>query len=308
MKKFDPRHSSIFPFSLISLVLIVWPHDALAWGPLAHLHFSTGALEDLSLFSPALRVLLSRHTPDFLYGSLAADIVVGKNLSKYSVHCHNWNVGFSVFDQARTDAQRAFCLGFLAHLSVDTVAHNYYVPYKTVQSFGVRATGHAYWEMRYDQRLPKDLWRMARHVSQACFREHDDHLKLCLSDSHVLPFAISKQMFGGLLLAARLKKWQKLSEVVAGEKELPLHEEEIQECRKLAVGHIVQMLRDGRDARCTDIDPTGGRNLHFADQFKEKLKGIPTLSVKRISRLTHQARASFRMGIYGKLDLPSFSI
>src|SRR4030088_3131944 len=74
------------------LVFLLWPSDALAWGPLAHLNFSSGALESLPAFSSATRIILSNFSSEFLYGSLAADIIVGKNLSPYAVHCHNWNV------------------------------------------------------------------------------------------------------------------------------------------------------------------------------------------------------------------------
>src|SRR6185503_4489544 len=109
----------------LALVVVLWPSHAWAWGPLAHLDFSSGALTQLDVLSPAVRLLLSNFSSEFLYGSLAADIIVGKNLAKYSVHCHNWNVGFRVLDRARGDAQKAFSFGFLAHLAVDTVAHNY---------------------------------------------------------------------------------------------------------------------------------------------------------------------------------------
>src|SRR5260370_25093547 len=211
----------------LGLVFLLWPTDALAWGPLAHLNFSSGALESLPAFSAATRIILSNFSSEFLYGSLAADIIAGKNLSPYAVHCHNWNVGFQVLDRAKGDPQKAFSLGFLAHLAADTVAHNYYVPYKTVQSFCTPVPGHAYWELRYDQKLSPHLWKVARHVSQAAYREHDDHLEDVLAKSSVIPFSVSKKMFGSLLLAARLKRWQRMSEVVAREREMTLTDEEV---------------------------------------------------------------------------------
>ena len=90
-----------------------------------------------------MRGLLQEFGHDFLYGSLAADIVVGKNMARYLYHCHNWRVGFNVFKQAKPGAEQ-FSLGFLAHLAADTVAHNYFVPYKTVASFHKTNTRHAY--------------------------------------------------------------------------------------------------------------------------------------------------------------------
>jgi hypothetical protein len=289
---------------LAGVGFFLWPSDAHAWGPLAHLHFSQGALADLSSCSPALRFILTRFASEFLYGSLAADIIVGKNLARYEVHCHNWNVGFGVLDKAKGDAQKAFSLGFLSHLAVDTIAHNYYVPYKTVQGFRARASGHAYWELRYDQKLPSDLWQMARHVSQSQYREHDEHLEECLSQSYVIPFSLSKSLFGGLLLAARLKKWQRMTEVIAGERDLFLGDEEVGECRKLAVGNISHMLREADQAKCVQADPTGERNLHMANLYRRQLKERTDLSERDQNTVVVGSRHAFRNSIYGRLRMP----
>jgi hypothetical protein len=288
----------------VGLVVFLWPSDAWAWGPLAHLNFSAGALEFLPQLSPATRFLLQHFQSEFLYGSLAADIIVGKNLARYAVHCHNWKVGFSVLDRAQGDAQKAFSLGFLAHLAADTVAHNYYVPYKTVHGFRRRAAGHAYWELRYDQKLSPELWKVARHVTRSEFRAHDEHLEEVLAQSYVIPFSISKQLFGSLLLAARLKKWQRMSELLASQRDLSLHDEEVGECQKLAVGQIVGMLKDGDVAACTQADPTGERNLHFAGDLRRRLRARDDLSEKAAEDVVRRARPAFKHAIYGKLELP----
>lgn len=288
----------------VALVSLLWPHDALAWGPLAHLSFTSAALGELSSLTPALRMILTNFSGEFLYGSLAADIIVGKNLAPYATHCHNWNIGFQVLDRAKTDAQRAFSLGFLSHLAADTVAHNYYVPYKTVQGFRIRAANHAYWEIRYDQMLSPDLWQVAQKVCSREYREHDEHLKECLSESYVIPFAISKQLFGSMLLSARMKKWQTLSKFIVGD-EYSLHTEEVRECQKLALGQIMAMLKDGRTAQCTTADPTGGRNLHHANQLRVELRERKDLPVKVADELVRKTRPAFKNAIHGRLALPA---
>jgi nitroreductase len=89
--------------------------------------------------------------------------------------------------------------------------------------------------LRYDQRQSPELWKLARHVSRPEYREHDEHLEEVLDASHVIPFSISRRLFGSLLVAARLERWQSMSAVIAGERALSLHPEEVRECHKLAV-------------------------------------------------------------------------
>src|SRR5438309_8809220 len=99
------------------LALLTVPTEAHAWGPLAHLSFSSAALAQLPLVSTSVRAVLAEFGNEFLYGSVAADIVVGKNLARFLYHCHNWKVAFGVMKKARPGAEQAFALGFLAHLS-----------------------------------------------------------------------------------------------------------------------------------------------------------------------------------------------
>jgi hypothetical protein len=286
--------------------VLLWPSTAFAWGPLAHLEFGSVALESLDLVPIAVRALLAKCPHEFLYGTLAADIVVGKNLARYGVHCHNWKVGFQVLGHAEGEPERAFAYGFLAHLAADTVAHNYYVPYKTVEGYTRGRTGHAYWELRYDQRLSPDLWKMARRVSRRALRRHDHFLEDALAGSAVLPFGLSKGLFESLLLSARLRRWQQMSKLVAGERDLPLADEEVAEMRTLAVAQIVGMLRDGRQAECVTADPTGLRNLHMAMDLRKKLKKAKSrgLRPEQVASTLKKVRDSFREAIHGPLHLP----
>lgn len=302
-----PRWIALFGLGLVAALLAV-PDQAFAWGPLAHLEFSRTALSELHLVSsPALRQLLQKCTQEFLYGSLAADIIVGKNLARYAVHCHNWKVGWGVFEKARGEPQQAFALGFLAHLAADTVAHNYFVPWKTVQGFPVRGTGHAYWEVRYDRLLDGELFRVARAVTRRSFRRHDDFLKEALVGSYVLPFPVSKGMFGRMLGAARMETWQQVSGIWARERQgfdLSLPREEVDDLRALAVRRIVGMI-DGLEASESNrADPTGGRNLHLAFELRQRLRRAHTLPEADATEVVRKTRDAFRASIDGKVVLP----
>jgi hypothetical protein len=297
------------PLAAIAVLVLLVPSDAQAWGPLAHLSFSAQALQNLGSVTPSLRTVLQEFGDEFLYGSLAADIVVGKNMARYLYHCHNWRVGFNVFRQARAGAEQAFALGFLSHLSADTVAHNYFVPFKTVSSFHKSSTRHAYWELRYDQRMDRDLSRLARQVSTRAIRGHDDFLERTLAGASVLPFGVSRQLFRGLVASARMSRFHHLSRsVLAPERNLVLEQDLVEETNGLAVEAILGVLNEGERSSAARADATGGRNIKLASDLRRQL--ADRLAHRRISapeahEIAAETRESFRRAIQGKLVLPT---
>jgi hypothetical protein len=291
--------------AVVVLCTLAWPSKAYAWGPLAHIAFAQSALDDLTLVPQALRLLLGKCLDEYLYGALAADIIVGKNLAPYGVHAHNWKVGFRVLAQSQGESERAFAYGYLAHLAVDTVAHNYFVPFKTVESYRRRRAGHAYWELRFDQTLDSNLWKTARQVTRRALRRHDAFLKDALAGSYVLPFGLSRRFFEGLLVSARFKKWQRLSRLVAAERDLPLTDEEAQELLDLSVRQVRDLLVLGEAAECTRADPTGLRNLRLAVELRKRLRTAKRSGRHVADRLMAEARVAFRDAIHGPIFLPA---
>jgi hypothetical protein len=292
----------------VALVVLAFPTGALAWGPLAHLNFSAQALANLPVVQPGLRGVLQDFGNEFLYGSLAADIVVGKNMARYLYHCHNWRVGFNVFKHARPGGEQAFSLGFLSHLAADTVAHNYYVPFKTVASYHKANTRHAYWELRYDQRMDKGLSRVARTVTTRAIRNHDDYLERMLSGASVIPFGVSKQLFRSLLAAARIGRFGQVSRLaLARERNLVLEPDLVVETNELAVRGILGMLNEGERSEAARADATGARNIRLATDLRKALK-VRTSKKLILARDAHdiaaETRESFRRAIHGKLVLP----
>jgi hypothetical protein len=286
----------------------LFPGDAQAWGPLAHLSFAAQALGNMSVLGIDVQAILHGRGNDFLYGTLAADIVVGKNLARYLHHCHNWKVGFGVYKQARLESEKAFALGFLAHLAADTIAHNYYVPYKTVASFGRLGTGHAYWELRYDQQIDPEMWRLARRVSTRATREHDDLLQRSLTSASLLPFRVSRQLFGSLLVSARFRRFQQVSRMaLARERRLVLEPDLVSETNILATAAILGLLADGEGCRAARADATGERNLKVAMAIRRQLaqrvrrKHLTRAEATEIALMT---REPFRRAIHGPLVLP----
>ncbi|MBN2495301.1 MAG: zinc dependent phospholipase C family protein [Deltaproteobacteria bacterium] len=290
---------------LVACVLLLVPSEALAWGPAAHIEFGLAMLRDLALLAPALAALLGRFSDDFLYGSIAADITVAKNLSPYHLHCHNWQVGFSVLDLAESDATRAFAWGYLSHLAADTVAHNYFVPIKTIETWQRRATSHAYWEIRFDTRVEREVWGVIRKLSTRAYKEHDRHLRHILTGP-LFPFRFNKQIFNNMVLFSRVLQWQRMVEAHARRSRRVLSAEEVEESRCMSLARIADLLARGPQARCVLADPTGHRNLLIARDLRKRLRALD-----RHGRLRDPAelgalfRPLFREAIEDKLDLPS---
>ncbi len=293
----------------VALAILAYPSDAQAWGPLAHLNFSAQALASLGTVQAGLRQVLADFGDEFLYGSLAADIVVGKNMARYLYHCHNWRVGFNVFKHAKPGGEQAFALGFLSHLAADTVAHNYFVPFKTVASYHKVNTRHAYWELRYDQRMDKALSRLAKQVTTRAIRNHDDYLERMLYGSSVLPFGVSKQLFRSLLAAARIGRFGQVSSLTfARERTLTLEPDLVVDTNELAFRAIVGMLNEGERSEAARADATGARNIRLATDLRKSLKERTSRKLihpRDAHEIALETRESFRKAINGKLVLPA---
>jgi hypothetical protein len=293
-----------------ALAVLLVPATACAWGPGAHIDFGMQVLEGLALLAPALRELLGRHADDYLYGCCAADIIVGKNLAPYRDHCHNWQVGLKMLDSAESSPQKALVYGFLTHLSADIVAHNYFIPYKTVESFRNRFARHAYWELRFDQVAHSSdvVWDTLRRIGKHKFREHDEFLGRILGDSsRLFSFRMSQRLFNSFMLLQRLKRWRQANAVVARRSPLPLTEQEVSECNRLAHQAIFAFLVQGVHSRTLRADPTGSRNLRQAKLLRRELRLLRRkgrLDLTRWPAFTLQLREAFREGIYGKLEIP----
>ena len=121
-------------FLILGWLLLV-PEPLAAWGPATHLHFGVAVLEQISRVGEAVRAILTSQALPFLYGCVSADIVLAKKLGRAVNHCHNWENGIRLIEQARTPRIKAFSFGYVTHLAADTLSHNCYVPSKTIESF-----------------------------------------------------------------------------------------------------------------------------------------------------------------------------
>ncbi|RLB58439.1 MAG: hypothetical protein DRI34_04840 [Deltaproteobacteria bacterium] len=290
---------------VLFLVLLAGEHSALAWGPATHLDFGLQVLKELLLLAPPVAALIRRFPLDFLYGTLAPDITVGKNLSPYALHCHNWRVARSVLELAERDHLRAFAWGYLSHLAADIVAHNYFVPFKMVQHFHRRRAAHAYWEIRFDTWVGEETWQVARTLSTRAFREHDSHLRNIIVGP-LFSFPVNKQIFNSLMLANRLLRRRQAVRAVQRNASLVLDAGEVEECRRLSLERMRALLRDGLDAEILQVDPTGHRNLLIARQLHRDLYQWQRQEQLIDRRLVERIyRPLFRASLDARLELPA---
>ncbi len=258
---------------MIFIIFVLIPDNAYAWGPAAHLEFGRDILNNLRFLPLSLQGLLLAFPYDYLYGNISADIVVGKNMTETLKHCHNWRIGLKVLKNARTDSQKAFAYGYISHLAADTIAHNYYIPEKFIQSFSSRVLKHTYWEIRFDALADKSVWKLSSRISKRVHRGNDGLLKNILEDTP-LSFRTNKTIFSSILLIHRLEQWQNMLSMFSSSSRWVLSTEERGEYYNRSLTAIKDFLTNGPKAKCFRDDPTGRARLDTAKRLRSHLKKL----------------------------------
>ena len=253
------------------LLIICTPADALAWGGGIHLQLGTAVLNNLTAIRPTIAAVIEAYPYDFLYGCVAADITIGKKFTHFLLHCHRWQVGMKVLENAGPDPQKACAYGYLSHLAADTIAHNYFVPFKVMRSFATLTLKHAYWEMRFENFVEREIWETARKVSQENYRANDALLRKVLSDT-IFSFGTNKRIFNSILLVSRLEKWQQVLQTLSDTSRYNLDESDREEYMGLAQEAVFDFLNGMEESRYFHADPTGERALVTAEAVRKNLR------------------------------------
>lgn len=247
------------------------PADARAWGGGAHVLYGQSVLDQISFVYASIRPVLERNHLAFLYGTVGADICVWKRTRKWDKHVHNWEVAFPLVEKARTDVQRAFAWGYLAHLAADTVAHNYFIPTQLVKAYDQPRASHPYWEVRFDAPLLGKLGPLALEAHDRHFREVDPWLEGII-ETPVLPFAANKSLFRGMLIANTNPGYQKwIARQDENGRRNP-DRELFERSRFLALKATRDFFRNPDRAPALRNDPTGKDNLAAATEYRLALK------------------------------------
>ncbi len=297
----------LFLYGLFAfLVYLLLPSEALAWGPGAHMAYALHALANLAVLAPPIRALLKKYPDTFLYGTIAADIILGKKFAGELYHCHNWEVAFSLLDKAKEDREKTFIYGYLGHLSVDTVAHNFYVPYKIIRSYETMTLRHTYWEMRFDLKMDPKVWKALEEVGAQEYVELDHFLESSLKRS-LFSFKTNKKIFDSLLLIQRMNKWRRAAELLTGRSDYVLEDGDVREYKNLCFEVLLEFLQNPKEARVLRADPSGKLKLLYAKEMVKDLRSYTSrhlISRTQASHLVKEIKTHLKEGIYKPVDLP----
>ncbi len=259
----------LFLASLL-LVLLV-PHEAFAWGAGFHLQLGSNVLNNLKLIVPAIASIISEFPNDFLYGCIAADITIGKKFTHYLQHCHRWSIGLKILHHTESRLQKACAYGYLAHLAADTIAHNYFVPFKVMRSFSTLTLKHTYWEMRFESLVDKEMWEIGKKVSMEHYKLNDELLRNWVSGT-LFSFDTNKRIFNSILLLSRLEKWQKVLKALSSNSRYVLEPGDRNEYAVMAEEAVFDFLNGLERSRYFKADPTGEMALKTAQAVRKNLR------------------------------------
>ncbi|MCE9625014.1 MAG: zinc dependent phospholipase C family protein [Deltaproteobacteria bacterium] len=289
-----------------ALVYFLLPASAFAWGPGAHISYALYALANAAVLAPPIRSLLKKFPETFLYGTIAADIIFGKKYAGELYHCHHWDVALPLLDRAETERERAFIYGYLGHLSVDTVAHNFYVPYKIIRSFETLTLRHTYWEMRFDLKMDPKVWKSLEDLGEGEYVELDRFLEKSLKRT-IFSFKTNKKIFDSLMLVQRMNKWRGAAELLAKRSDYELEDRDVREYQGLCHEVLIEFLQGPEKARVLRADPAGQLKLLYAKEMVKDLRSYTRrglISLPQAKGLVSEIKSQLKEGIYKPVDLP----
>ncbi|HLV25231.1 MAG TPA: zinc dependent phospholipase C family protein [Gemmatimonadales bacterium] len=254
--------------ALALLTIALFPDVAYAWTPGTHVALGDAVLASLHLLPQSVADLLRAFPYDFLYGSIAADSSIAKKYAPVGRHCHSWVVGLEIYDRARDDDPlRAFGLGYLAHLSADAVAHNYFVPRQLAVTSSTSALGHSYWESRFETHLSE---RFSRNARELLLRDHsrsDAHLDRILSPT-IFSTHTNRRIFRGMVVAADSESWQRVFHLLVENSRWDLDELSVARYLERSFDFIVDLLNRFDESVPYGLDPAGDDQLRFAKRVR----------------------------------------
>jgi len=251
-----------------------------SWGPAIHVWAGSQTVKRLQRKKHlnAQEKAVLRHPEEFLYGTIAADIISFKKFGGFKNHCHNWNMRERMKPLLSTPRRRAFGLGYLCHLAADIGSHNHFVPYHRVAQLPPRVLGHAFWESRADSLCEEKYWTIIEKLRRKeKFREFDEIIDEAV-EIKALSLRSNRLIFHTVVLGAGRPVWRKargLLKKKTKKKSSPqifVISKELLHILKVRMLHDMRIVLAGTDwADLTSQDPSGRVALKAARALRRQL-------------------------------------
>jgi len=284
---------------LAAVLLGAFSAEALAWGPATHVKLASDLLSQLHLLPAGLAALLAANRRSYLFGNVAADVVLAKRLSRIKQFCHHWQTGFAILDDARTDAGKAFGLGYLSHLAADTVAHCKFLPRQMTVTRTTMSFGHLYWELRADTTIGPHYWRILREILHDAFAEHEASLSARLKHTF-LPFAVNWRLFYRTNHLVSRRTWHRTMHRWSDMSRWQLSDQLMREYRAESLDRMLDVVINQRSAQVLHEDPNGNAALAYTRMQRRQLRqmaraGLAAPHILHEAEMVHAPRVS---GLY----------
>lgn len=297
--------------TLAVVAIAVFPADVLAWGPATHVKLASDLLGQLSLLPAGVAALLAACRKHYIFGNIAADVVLAKRLSRVKQFCHHWHTGFTILEDASTDAGRAFGLGYLSHLAADTVAHSKFLPRQMTVTRTTMSFGHLYWELRADTTIGPYYWQALRDIMDEAFAEHETILHARLTDTF-LPFSLNWQLFYGMNSLISRRGWMRAMTHWTNRSRWHLSDQLMREYRAESLERMIDVVSHGRSAEVLREDPNGNLALAYTRMQRRQLRqmaraGLRSYHVLHEAEVIHAPRVTGVIGTRPNAAAPTAS-
>lgn len=249
------------------VAIMLLPSDAWAWTPGTHVFLGDAVLRHLHFLPAKLAELLAAYPADFLYGSIAADTSIAKKYAAVGRHCHAWNVGMEIHDEATPGALRAFSLGYLAHLAADVVAHNFYVPRQLAVTSSTAALGHSYWESRVDTHIGDEWPRRARELLLLDHSRADQLLDRILAPT-IFGTPTNRRIFRGMVHVTDSDSWQRIFKLISENSRWDLTDADVGRYLTRSFDYVMDLLARWDQSEPFTYDPSGEDPLRNAKKLR----------------------------------------
>ena len=184
---------------------------------------------------------------------------------------------------------RAFGLGYLCHLSADTIAHNYFVPRQLMVTSSTAAVGHSYWETRVEAHLGDAYARAAKDVILLDHSEADAHLDRLIAPT-IFSVRTNRRLFRGMVRLTDTSSWQRASQVAREYSRWTLADQDVERHLGLSFDYMIELL-GGRGASAHQLDPSGERPLKTAKELRRRV--LRASGRRNRARLRDEAQEHF---------------